>query len=90
MMLDYSKQNLFADPRIVGRLIFFRGGGGGGGLSDIPWRPRLALFSHLRGPNGQTFDLALPFGKPQSVLASSPTRLPWETPPTPPPNTPIG
>ena len=33
MVVNYSKRNVFSEPRIKG----FRGG-----LSDVPWRPRLA------------------------------------------------
>ena len=56
MVVNYSKQNVFSESRIKG----FRGG-----LSDVPWRPRLAIVPDLRGPNGRTFDLALMWKAPE-------------------------
>ena len=56
MMVNYSKQNVLAEPRTEGL---------SGGLSDVRWRPRLAVAADLWGPNGRTFDLALIWKAPE-------------------------
>ena len=56
MMVNYSKRNVVGEPRIEGL---------SGGLSDVSWRPRLAVVPDLRGPNGLTFDLALIWKAPE-------------------------
>ena len=62
-MVSYSKQNVLVERRTEGL---------SGGLSNVPWRPRLAVVPDLQGPNVLTFDFDFDLKSPR---VSSPLAL---------------